>query len=235
MKRLIRDLFSRQRSGATRKEPEMSEDATPPTNPTPPAASVDVEAIVRQVTEQVTGAVSKQLEQVSVLAASIETLTQGQQALNEKLAQQTAAPDEDALKSLITGVLDARDQASKESAEKTAARQATIDKLVTDKLGGNANLAKLLTGQTDDELAAQAELIAAEAAKLKPGFEPGKNDGGTPPNGNPPPSATPLNGASPGVAAFAQGIKMPGAAPKAEDAKASDTGNSSTPPPTDAK
>jgi hypothetical protein len=50
------------------------------------------------------------------------------------------------------------------------ARKATIEKLVKEKLGGNADLGKLLTGGTEEELTAQADAVLAQFKQLAPDF-----------------------------------------------------------------
>lgn len=60
-------------------------------------------------------------------------------------------------------------------------RKEIIAKIVKEKLGGNENLGKLLSATTEEELNTQADLIAAEAKKLRPDFGT-EVDGGQTPN-----------------------------------------------------
>ncbi|MCC6680403.1 MAG: hypothetical protein IT445_05820, partial [Phycisphaeraceae bacterium] len=88
-------------------------------------------------------------------------------------------------------------------------RQAMIDKIVKEKLGGNADLGKLLTGQTAGELDSQADMLLAGIKKFKPDFGGVAKDGGDAPNdARTDSSASTLSGVSPGVAAYAKSIKF---------------------------
>ena len=104
---------------------------------------------------------------------------------------------------------DAKLAARDDAATKKAARQASIDKIVKEKLGGNAELGKLLVGDDEAAIAASADTLAGEVKKFKPDFGgAAAKDGGTVPNGDAPPAPVNAN-LSPGVAKFAASMKLP--------------------------
>lgn|GEM_PF-3941767 len=181
-------------------------------------AGVDVQEITKAVTAAVLAAMPAMVTKaVEPIGTQIADLTKANQAITEKV--NAFKPGEglttDAVAKLVSDQLAANNKAAQDSAANNTARQAMIDKIVTEKLGGRAGFGKLLTGATEQELNAQADAIAAEAKALKPDFAGGSKDGGdasvvtqttTTTNNN-------LKGLSPGVAKFAESIKLPGEAP----------------------
>lgn len=168
------------------------------------------------ITKTVTDAVAAQAEAQSKVSAR-------QKFINEKLA---GIPDafhsmigndptkfEDQAKALrealkATGFKAAEDSA--DAGDASGGRKAAIEKLVKEKLGGNADLGKLLTGATDEELAAQADAVAAQFKQIKPDFGGAASTGG---DGGQTPNDTLSNAGAGGF------LKMPGApAPAPGDA-----------------
>ncbi len=182
-----------------RKDSAMPEQTTNPEAP-------DVKALIA---EAMTNLKTEILDSVKTTVTG--TVTEAVKPIADQVAAIKPGDglNSEAVAKIVGDQLDARLKAAAASDQAKAARQATIDKIVKEKLGGNANLGKLLTGQTDEELTAQADLIAAEAKALKPDFGAASKDGGTTPNQTASPAANALNGLTPGVAKFAESIKLP--------------------------
>lgn len=189
---------------------------------------VDVAAITKSVTEQVLAGLKPQLDEfaevkknVGVIASEMaaskadaakaaaeaaEAAKAGKDGKDAK-AGDAAAITPEAINKLVTDGVAAAMKARDDEAGKKAAREAKIGELVKTKLAGNAELGKLLTGATDEELAAQAEAIAAEAKKLRPDFGGASKDGGDAVTAQQ--AKAPIGNLSPGTAKFAESIKLP--------------------------
>jgi hypothetical protein len=189
-------------------------------NPASPAGNAGdqlrLEEALAQITKAAVDAATAAVTEVlKPVATQVQQLADSQKSLTERV--EAIKPGEgvnaEAVAKIVGEQLAQREAASQASADKSAARQATIEKLVKEKLGGNADLGKLLTGETDEQLAEQADAIAAEAKKLKPDFggaaSAGK-DGGTPPLGAQQAPSTSLSGMSEGTQKYADSIKLPG-------------------------
>jgi hypothetical protein len=150
--------------------------------------SIDVAAIIKTVTEQVTAALAPKLKEleanVGVVADTLKKLPPaGFDPKVEKTAVEVTGPlTPEAVEKLaadaIAKVLKSREDETAKIAQANDARKAKIDELVKTKLGGKAELASLLTGD-GDALAAQADAVAK---LLRPAdFGGAQKDGGTPP------------------------------------------------------
>lgn len=184
------------------------------------AGKIDVAAITKTVTEQVTAALKSKIDELvnnqKVLADTLAADKKAAQDAATAEAQKAAKSDgeskpealtADAVQKLVSEAIAADRKAQAEAAAKNGAREALVAKVVKEKLGGNANLGALLAGDDEASLAAAADKLAAEIKTYKPDFGGAAKEGGTPPGGD---AKQPLSGnLSPGVAAFANSIKLP--------------------------
>jgi hypothetical protein len=201
----MRSLFSKLFSKAGDpggKEPAMGEQnatATPPAV-TGGISKEEVKAIVAEQVQSLT-------QSVSEVSKTLGEVTKNQKVLADTLAA-VKVPSGEEIAQIAAEKAQAAIAAQRQTSEQAAARQATIDKLVAEKLGGKAELGKLLSAASEAELTAQAEAIAT--ALPKPDVPPASENGGATPNAQPGPVISPLSGLSAGVAGYAASIKLPG-------------------------
>ena len=182
-------LFRRAPAAAGGKESAMADPIKPET-PAGQQSGVDQEAMQKAVN-------------AAVQAAVQDAVAQAVKPLAEQVAAQAKPITADDVAKLVGEQFKSRDQA----AAKAAGKKALIDKITKEKLGGDADLAALLP-DTEDE-AALSKAADTLAAKTKPKGDFGgadKGGGSLPGPGSPAPANPHL---SPGVAKFADSIKLP--------------------------
>lgn len=189
----------------------MSEKATE-------AATVDVAAIVKDVTEKVAASFKTQIDELAknqkIFADTFETELKklGEKAAGEpsRKADATGAEPQTVAK-LVADALAERDAAAAEKARSAEAAKAARTKVGLEKLFGNADLVDLLPDTADEaQLIAAAEKLAATAKKLKPDFgNAAAKDGGTVPGTGEAAKVIPPGNLTPGAAKFAASITLP--------------------------
>jgi hypothetical protein len=148
-------------------------------NPTtPPAADVpqiDVAAITQTATQAAVEAATKAVQ------SRIEELSKDQKILADTIAASNPGLSAEQIAELATKAVNDT-LAGREQKEATAAaRRATIEKLVAEKLGGNANLAAFIQGDDAAALTASADALAEQLRTIRPDFGGATKAGGTPP------------------------------------------------------
>lgn len=189
------------------------------------AKEIDVAAITKSVTEAVTKTV---IESLKPQLGAIDELAKNQKVLADTIAALPPAKADakadaktdgkadgkaepltvETVAKLVADGIAADRKAQADEAGKAQARKASVDKLVAEKLGGDAEFAALLTADTDEGLARQADVLAAKVKALKPDFGGASKDGGTTPNGTST-AVKPMGNLSEGTAKFAAQIKLP--------------------------
>lgn len=181
--------------------------------------AIDVAAITKSVTEEVKKFLAQTYDpkfeeltkNVGVLADTIKNAppakAEGAQAGSGKDEKPEALTAEGVSK-IVADAIAADRAAQTEAANKTAGRQKLIEKVAAEKLGGDKDLARFLTGDDEAALGRSADELAAKIKTFKPDFGGATKDGGTTPGGDGgAPKANP--NLSPGTAAFANSIKLP--------------------------
>ena len=189
----------------------MAEDANNPKEATP---SVDVAAIVKTVTEQVSKAVQTQIDQlasnVKVVADTLEKLPPAKAADAKDPGKAQPEPiTAEKIAEIVNKTLSDRDAAAQAQAAKQGDRKKIVDKLVAEKLGGDADLAKFLPGDGDEaSLTAAADALAGKLKTLKPDFGNASKDGGkTAAAGDG--KVKQIPGLTEGQTKFAESLKLP--------------------------
>jgi hypothetical protein len=167
-------------------------DATTTQTATPPAQSGGNTFTLDQVKSMIADAIkpfADQLKEVSAQAkiandtlAALPPAKAGDGKAEEKQAEKTATITAESVAKLVADAIAADRKQQQDESAKQAARAAKIDAVAKAKLGGNADLAKLINAADDAGIDQQADLIAAQAKALKPDFGGAKADGGTTPN-----------------------------------------------------
>lgn len=139
-------------------EPEVSS-SDPPADGGQPTGPIDVTAIVKTVTEQVTAAIGGRLAE---LEANTKTLA-------DTLAKAPPA-DPAAISRLVKDSLAEVASAQAESAQAAEARAAKIAEITRSRLGGHSELAALITASDDAGIEQQAAQIEAVVRKIAPDF-----------------------------------------------------------------
>lgn len=190
----------------------MAEDANNPKDTTP---SVDVAAIVKTVTEQVSKAVQTQIDtlaaNVKVVADTLEKLppakVEGDAGKKDDKAPEALTAEKVA--EIVAKTLSDREAAAAAQAAKNGDRQKIVDKLIAEKLGGDKDLADYLPTEGDEAaLTAAADKLAGKIKTLKPDFGGASKDGGTPP-GQDAGKVKQLPGLTEGQTKFANSLKLP--------------------------
>lgn len=147
---------------------------------------IDVAAIIKSVTEDVTAKLTQSLTESitkQVRESFAAELGEVREAVNTVANTIKDAPpaDPELIKKLIGETITAERTSTEQANAAKAARQAMIDKIKTERLGGNDRLASLLTGDDEAALNASADNIIETAKTLKPDFGSAKADGGEKP------------------------------------------------------
>ena len=181
-----------------RRTPINTTHPTPTTDPTMPdddnkpdaPAALTAEAIAKLINDGVAAATRPLVERV-------EAIQQAEQQRAEAAAA-AAKPDAEKQKpdgpltvesvgKLVADALAADRNQQAEQAGRQQARQATVNKLVADKLGGDASLASLLTADDEAGLARQAEAMSAKLDATRQAARPDlpgtRAEGGSLPSG----------------------------------------------------
>lgn len=188
--------------------------------------TIDVAALTRDITKGVMDSLKPTLDAVGELKVNQKILADTIAADAKPKAGDKSDPAAgDAEKPLTRAEMerladeraDAKLKARDDAEAAKATRQATVDRLVKEKLGGKADLAPLLTGADDDALGKQADALASQL-NIKPGFGGAAKDGGTVPGTNAAGNAATgtvraIGNLTDGQAKFAAGLKgeIPGA------------------------
>ncbi len=106
----------------------------------------------------------------AAVAEAMKPVTQQLQTLQDSMKNE---PTAEAIDKAVAERMKAQETTQED-------RQALVDRITKEKLGGHPNLGKLLTGSTAEELSAQADLVAAAFKVGAPDFG-GARDGGTTP------------------------------------------------------
>jgi hypothetical protein len=152
----------------------------------PTTQPIDVTAIIESVTEEVTAklvpalteSITKQVRES--YAAELGEIREGLNTVANTIKDAPPA-DADRIKKLVGETLAAERTSAQQADAAKAARQTLIDKIKTERLGGNDRLASLLTGDDEAALNASADNIIETAKTLKPDFGSTKADGGEKP------------------------------------------------------
>jgi len=192
----------------------------------PASGTPDIATIVKDAVKDAIAAVRKDV--IDPLKSEIQKLT-GKQADLEKNqeiiantlkdappakkddpAQPAALTPEAINKQIADGVanaLKARDDAARATADQDTAKKALREKVIKEKLGGDADLGAVLPDTGDEAaLTAAAEALAGKIKTFKPDFGGASANGGTSPTETP---AKPLNpNLSEGTAKLAAGLKF---------------------------
>lgn len=180
--------------------------ATPPADDKSGITIDQVKALIAESLKPVT-------EQLGQTAQTLKSLGENQKVIADTLKELPPAPaegkegdaDQPDVKQLIADSIAAALKERDDAAGKAAARQATIDKLVAEKLGGRKELASLLKGESDEDLTASADALA-KVVNLDFGGA-AKNGGKTPNQGDAP---KPIGVLSEGTQKFADSLEIPG-------------------------
>jgi hypothetical protein len=163
------------------KDAEMAEDNAQQNDGSPPADGDG-------------GAADNTSAQLESLQKQVQDLLKNQQVLSDTIAADkpgvTAEQVAELVTTTVSQILTQREEQAQQqqaqqqqAAEAQAQRDALVDKLVTEKLGGDRELAGFLTGETEEQLAASAETLAAKLRAIKPDFGGASKAGGEIPAG----------------------------------------------------